>query len=184
MRSRIKAGTKALCIHFGFNLDSAEAGLSLPGFLLLEHPQTLHSLKSVRCGKLPHPNAFTQAPTCYLYFCDHFADIALLERPLFQNEMKKCCVSNSRLPDLSPRCPGFSGLPSKVQVPWRWRLSWRSSDRCLLRTGALLRSAFDRWRLGDGALPHSLTLPMYSLAVIQTGIVESSTSLQASLPRL
>ena len=34
------------------------------GFLLLEHPQTSHSLKCVHCGKLLHPNAFTQAPTC------------------------------------------------------------------------------------------------------------------------
>ena len=41
------------------------------------------------------------------------------------------------------------------QVPWRYRLSRRSSDRCLLYTGALLRKALDEWRLDDDALRHS-----------------------------
>ena len=88
----MKAGTEALYIHSVYNFDSVEAGLSLPGFLILEHPQTLHSLKSVRCGNLPHPDAFTQTPTCCLYFCDHFADIAIPERHFFQNQIKKRSV--------------------------------------------------------------------------------------------
>ena len=41
---QIKAGTKTLRIHFGCNFDSVEASLSLPVVLLLNHPQTTHSL--------------------------------------------------------------------------------------------------------------------------------------------
>ena len=70
-RFGIETGTKVLCIHLGYNFDSVQAGLSLPGFLLLEHTQTSHSLKSACCGKLPHPDAFTQAPTCVCAFSSH-----------------------------------------------------------------------------------------------------------------
>ena len=91
-RFRIKVGTKALCIHLGFNFDSVEAGLILAGFLLLEHPQTSHSLKSVRYGKLSHPDTFTQAPACCLFFCDHFADNALLDYYYFNSDEKTQCL--------------------------------------------------------------------------------------------
>ena len=33
---------ESVCIHFGYCIDTVEAGLSLPGLLLLEHPQTTH----------------------------------------------------------------------------------------------------------------------------------------------
>ena len=78
---RIEAGTKALFIDFGCNFDLVEVGLLLSGFLLLEHPQISHSLKSARY--LPHSDTSTQAPTCCLYFCDYFTGIALLDRHFF-----------------------------------------------------------------------------------------------------
>ena len=40
--SRMKTSKKVLFTHFGYGLDAIEAGLSLPGLLLLEHPQTTH----------------------------------------------------------------------------------------------------------------------------------------------
>ena len=86
---QIKAGAKTLRIHFGCDFDSVEASLSLTVLLLLKHPQTTHSLLSMRCGKLSHPDALKQAPTCCLYLCDYFADIALLERHFFLSDEKK-----------------------------------------------------------------------------------------------
>ena len=55
---------KALCIHLSDNFNPVETGLLFPSFLFLEHPKTSHSLKSVHFSKLPHPDAFTQAPRC------------------------------------------------------------------------------------------------------------------------
>ena len=54
---RIEAGTKALFIDFGCNFDLVEVGLLLSRFLLLEHPQMSHSLKSARY--LPHSDTST-----------------------------------------------------------------------------------------------------------------------------
>ena len=79
----MKASKKVLFTHFDYDLDSIEAGLSLPGHLLLEHLQMTHSLKSMRCGKLPRLRAFTQVLTCCLYFSHHFAGLACLERLTF-----------------------------------------------------------------------------------------------------
>ena len=64
----MKASIKVLCRHFSYDFDSVEPSLSLSYLLLLEHPQTMHSLSSMRRSKLPHPDAFTQVPTRYLYF--------------------------------------------------------------------------------------------------------------------
>ena len=70
------------------------------GFLLLEHPQTSHLLKSVHCGKLLHPDAFTQAPTC----CFTSAIILRISRSSigisFLKLDKKRSVSNSSSHDL------------------------------------------------------------------------------------
>ena len=68
----------------------------------------------------------------------------------------------------------------KFQVPWQYRISRRSSDRCLFRTGALLCSALDRWRLNDGDIRRSSTLPMYTSAVLQTWSYKPSGSTQGS----
>ena len=70
------------------------------GFLLLEHPQTSHLLKSVHRGKLLHPDAFTQAPTC----CFTSAIILRISRSSigiwFLKSDKKRSVSNSSSHDL------------------------------------------------------------------------------------
>ena len=73
----MKASKKALFTHFGYGLDSVETGLSLPDLLLPKHPQTSHSPQAMRCGKLPHPDTFTQAPTYCLYFFNQLVDIVL-----------------------------------------------------------------------------------------------------------
>ena len=85
-----------------------------------------------------------------------------------------------------PRCPGLPAeLPPKVRVPWRYRLSRCSSDRYLLCTGAPLRSALDRWRLGDGARRRSFNVADVLLSCLfQVGFVESILPLQTSLPWL
>ena len=54
----MKTIKKVMFTHFDHGLDSVEAGLSLPGLLLLEHPQTTHSPQSICCGKLPHTGTF------------------------------------------------------------------------------------------------------------------------------
>ena len=70
------------------------------GVLLLEHAQTSHLLKSVYCGKLLHPVAFTQAPTC----CFTSAIILRISRSSigisFFKLDKKRSDSNSSSPDL------------------------------------------------------------------------------------
>ena len=115
---RIEAGTKALCIKLGYNFDAVEAGLSLPDFLHLEHSQTSYSLKSVRYGKLPRPDAFTQASTCCLHLCNPLADSALLDTHLFLYQIKNRVFQTGVHLTCNPRSPGLSGLPSKIQVPW------------------------------------------------------------------
>ena len=153
------------------------------GFLLLEHLQTSHSLKSVHCGKLLRPDAFTQAPTC----CFTSAIILRISCSSigisFLKSDKKRSVSNPS--SLYP----YSALPRVLRASLKSPNSLAiaalvTSDRCLLRTCALLRSALGWWRLGDDALRQPSILPMYSLAVLQTGVAETSTPLHASLLRL
>ena len=112
---QIKAGAKTLRIHFGCDFNSVEASLSLTVLLLLKHPQTTHSLLSMRCGKLSHPDALTQAPTCCLYLCDYFADIALLERHFFYQMKKKGSVWNSCSPDF--KIPGSLAITVLATLP-------------------------------------------------------------------
>ena len=66
-----------------------------------------------------------------------------------------------------PRC---SGLPKKIQVPWRYRISRRFSDRCLLTHWRSFAALSVDGVLGDDARS---TPPNFSLAVLQTEVVES-----------
>ena len=62
----------------------------------------------MRRGKLPHPDAFTQAPTCCPYFSYHFAGILLsVWETYFLPKQTKNGIWNSR----SPVCPRCSGPP-------------------------------------------------------------------------
>ena len=105
----MKASKKLLFAHFGYGLDSVEAGLSPPGLLLLEHPQTTYSSYSMWFDKLPHPDTFTQAPNFCLYFCDVFSDIALLDGHSVQNQMKTRSVTR-----VHRNCSQRPGLPSRL----------------------------------------------------------------------
>ena len=136
-----------------------------------------------------------RAPTCCLYFSClyfsyYFASIlfSVCENNFFQKIDQKrsmqlsfpCALALFRVPSGLP-----SRLPLIVQVSWRYRLLWRSSDRCLLRTGALLRSALDRWRLGDGDLRRSSTLRCPPQLFFRLGTWNPSCSTPgSSLPRL
>ena len=131
--------------------DSVEASLSLPGFLLLEHPQTSHSLKSVRCGKLPHPDAFTQVPTCCLYFCDHFANVALLSKHFFLNQIKHGVSRTLVHLTCSPRGPGLLGAALTAA-------SHSPDSLAITALVTLLRSG---WRLSDSTLRHSFNPPIF-----------------------
>ena len=43
-RHRTKVNKEVLFTHFDYDSDSVKVGLSLPGFLLLEYPQTMYSI--------------------------------------------------------------------------------------------------------------------------------------------
>ena len=143
----------------------------------------------MRCNKLPRPDSFTQSPTCYLYFSYYFAGIlfSVCENSFIRKTDKRSMQLSCTCVSALFRAPSglLLRLPPIVQVSWRYRLSWRSSDRCLLRTGALLRSALDRWRFGAGVLRCSSTLRRSSQLFFRLGTWNPSCSTPGlSLPRL
>ena len=111
--------------------------------------------------QVSHQIAFTQAPIYCLYFCDHFADIVLLKRHFFQNQMKNRRVWNSRSPDLKSALPrAYRAALKRPDSPAI--IAFVTLLRSVsLRFGTLLRSALDRWCLGDDALRHSYNPPIF-----------------------
>ena len=125
-------------------------------------------------------------PLILISFCEH---LALCLGKYFSSKTDKkrrMELSFTYVPALL-RTPSrlASPLLPTVQVPWRYRLSRRSSDRYLLHTGALLRSALDPWRLGDGVQQRSSTLRCSPRLFFRLGTWNPSCSTPGSnLPRL
>ena len=104
----------------------------------------------MRCDKLPHPDTFTQAPICCLYFFDHLMDVALLDRHFFSKSYGKrsvicvqlTCSSRPRasltVASHSPGSLGFPGNSGSRDTP----------PIGVFSTPALSCSALDRRRLG------------------------------------
>ena len=87
----------------------------------------------MRCGKLPHPDTFHQAPTyCfYYYFSDDVSDIALLGIHFFKSDEKR---SVSRV---HPTCSPLSRANLKVasRRPGSLGFPGNSGSRDALSTG-------------------------------------------------
>ena len=80
------SGTDAgvLFLHLRGRFNTVEAELSLPGLMLLVHQQMTHLPKSVRRGKLPDSNRFSNTLDLRFYILRDLCKIALFDSHFFK----------------------------------------------------------------------------------------------------
>ena len=165
---RIEASKKVLCMPFGYDLDSAEASLSLRAFCSLGIRK--RRIRSSLCVAVSSPTRMSSQR--FQLVASSSAIISRTSRSfigIFFYRVKNGGFQTRVHLTCSPRCPGLRRRCSYGCLPQSSfpgdTSSWCSSDRRLLHTGALLRKALDPLRLGDCARRRSFNpadvLPSY-----------------------